>query len=197
MSILSEQVKTILSGADWDYDIPKKKLFHISFNPNLPKTVTPRIPYGSDDSDVLLTKQDVIDCVNTRTKPTTECAPMRVSFSETFLGCFYGVYANVIHLLDTHPYLEFSVYEATNTNKTKWLSHRQLTSHRMVWDAHLTKEWVALSEVQLKRIGKIKFYLTDESENKKLYAYGDKTVLTKNKLAVPSRNKIKYEFTKS
>ena len=123
-------------------------LYHISFRDNLAGRWQPRLPSGMSPGG----------------KYPEPDFP-RISFSSSLDGAFRGIFPNVSHLFEAeqYPYMLFTVYSPLLTGRERLLSPTELTEQKMVWDAHVTKEWVCLDTVEMRRVGQIKIRNTNSS----------------------------------
>ena len=121
-------------------------LHHLSFLPNLPKKVLPKIPDGIDPK---------INHNCEYPEPLTE----RICFSSTIEGCFRALYPNVCHFFEKHhyPYIDIFQYQAIFKGGERYLPPEVLTSLRFVWDAHITKEYWVLDPVKIKKVAHLRF----------------------------------------
>jgi hypothetical protein len=135
-------------------------LYHISPNASLPGTLYPRQPAeSSDDWEGCDTDEngEVI-----RERYNSECAPDRVSFSETLLGCLQATFAwNYKYFGEEVPpdsVAEFYVYQPDFKSSKRWLSPEEINKAGYTWDAIFTREWISLDPVKVKRVGIVKYH---------------------------------------
>ena len=149
---------------------------HLSFNPDLPKTLKPRQPDGTTDLKE-----------KTKSKSTFyEDLPDRVSFAPSVINAWLAIYPNVSKFFEEngYPYLYMYLYEGKPDKKTKYLSPDYLKDN--LWDYHLTKELVVLSPIVIIKVAKIKIYNPFDSKGK---LPKEKEVLVK-----PYGNKVRKEI---
>ena len=134
-------------------------LYHISPNPNLPSILYPRQPSEVGDEEPC-PKDKSGKFI--RERYTAECAPPRVSFSETLLGCLQATFAwNQEYFGEDVPadsVADFHVYSPVYKSSKRWMSPDEITEAGYTWDAWFTKEWISLDPVKVKRIGMVRYY---------------------------------------
>lgn len=133
-------------------------LYHITFDPNLPKVLYPQLPAGGEDPDGV--GDDVPKW------PYPEPSIPRVSFSDTLVGALRGVYPNWAHLLEESHTITFWVYRADPKPNHPFYSPRALASFRHVHDALITGEHITTSPIAVSRIGQ--FSATIDPNSKRL-----------------------------
>lgn len=135
---------------DFSVKIPKTddKLYHISFDPNLPEIVKPMLPAGSEMGE----------------GEYPETLPARFSASPSPELCFRAVYPNISQLLErsNEKEITFTLYEV-KTGKVKY-TPLDLIVNSHVHDAHVTLEHVFTAPVFIKKVGKITFKNTSNDE---------------------------------
>ncbi len=135
---------------DYDFEINpgklQRRLFHISFDNNLPDVIRPKLPAGSELPE--------------GTYP--ERLPARFSASPSVELCFRAIYPNVAHLLEgvDEDTIIFSVYEVMNPKPDYKPS--DLIEGNYVHDAHVTLEHVFLKPVHIKKVGTVEFLNTSD-----------------------------------
>lgn len=155
-------------------------LYHISFKKISTATWQPKLPDGSVDSP---TKDP--------TGKYPEPSVPRICVAETLTGCFYAVYPNVSQYFEKHnyPHMDFYFYRATiDSNTVKW-GPRRLTSRRLVWDAHVTREHVLLTPTKMTLVGKVRFFNTTKDEWVKTNPFDDSN-MPEHDVAPPAKYKI-------
>lgn len=135
---------------DFSVRIPKTddKLYHVSFDPNLPEVIKPRLPARSEVGKAIY----------------PEKLPPRFSTSPTPELCFRAIYPNISQLLEerNEKEIKFYLYEVV-TGKVKY-TPLDLIANRHVYDAHVTLEHVFTTPVFIKRVGKVTFKNTSDDE---------------------------------
>ena len=136
----------------------KYPLFHISFRGDLDGEWEPKLPDGTD-----LTKQ---------TKYTETELP-RICFSPSIEQCFQAVYPNISFYFETKkfPYMDFYVYQLDTSVKV--VTPDILTKERMVHDAHITGEHIAITKSQVNLIGKVRINNTAGCPDLHYHPYDD------------------------
>lgn len=131
-------------------------LYHITFDPDLPDVLIPRLPYGDSGSDTWDAEPNI----------------PRVSFSSTLEGCIRGVYPNISGIMGEHGKegVDFHVYEL-DSRKLKGVSPKELAK-RAVHDAEVTSEWWITEPAPVAYIGKITATCDWESEWLKYKPFG-------------------------
>lgn len=100
--------------------------FHLSFNPNLPKVLSPQTPAGFG--------------MEKYKEPQTR----RICVSTTIEGCFYAIYPNICNFFErlNYPYIDIYLY-AVSYEGEKIRGPEDLVKKRMVHDAMATQEhWI-------------------------------------------------------
>ena len=142
-------------------------LYHLSFNKNLPLTLKPRLPDGSD----LSSEKTVV----------SEFETPRVSFSPSIYGCLLGIYSNISQLMESpkgqKEGCEFAVYRFDPRSKARILFPEDLTEKRLVWDAHVTKEHCFLDAVDIYYCGHVIALVENSVPGLTIYPYNDKSLV--------------------
>jgi hypothetical protein len=130
-----DKLNTVLSST-------RVPLYHVSFK-QLPKTLKPRLPTGSE--------------LSVKGHHTTEPDIPRICFSESLEGAVRAVFPNIQKLAEEHGKegLEFFVYRVDKGTENSWVPPWALVDAKFVHDAEVTKEWWAMSDVDIKPDGKI------------------------------------------
>lgn len=135
--------------ADWKKarEVKPPRLFHISQEGDLDGWWTPRNPAGEPGG-----------IYNQYREPDLP----RISLAPTIRGCFSGVYPNISAKFEEEnlPYVDFHIYEPHLTGEERVITNDELTTRRMVMDAHVTGEWCIVDPVMMKHVGKIRIYNT-------------------------------------
>lgn len=122
----------------------KGKLYHISFNNKLPKTVTPQPVYATDGVKHML---------------YNERLPPRLSTSNSVIGCWRGIYANYSNLFENEPDkdkpIKIFVYEVTPHIDALLLTPETATKEWLIYDAHVTHEYSIFGDCDLKLLGEV------------------------------------------
>lgn len=120
-------------------------LIHLSFNGQLPKTLEPRLPDGTELTD----KGDL---------KVPEFDTPRVSFSTSLVGAIRAIYPNIADVVANSPdgWVEIHIYAAKYDNQ-RLIDTKQLTKDRLVWDAHLTDEVCVLDPIEVIPGGSVVF----------------------------------------
>lgn len=132
-------------------------LYHISFDDNLPKTLSPKLPdAGGEEGD------DDEEAEEWYPEP----AVPRVSFSPSVELCFRAVYPNISHLLEgtDENEITFTVYKALPTRSNKPMTPLELHEQRWIHDAFITQEHVFVKDIGIKKMGKVTFMNTSDDE---------------------------------
>ena len=118
------------------------ELYHISFDDNLPNTLTPQLPAGGDLSEP--------------EHWSTEPDIPRVCFSESIEGCVRAVYPNLTKVFENDPGdgVTFNLYRAVS-KKGRFVSPYVLDRVEAVHDVNLTDEWWSLNPIEIEPMGKI------------------------------------------
>lgn len=142
-------------------------LYHITFDPNLPKVLYPKLPAGGEDPDGVGDDAPVW--------PYPEPSIPRVSFSDTLVGALRGVYPNWVHLLEESHTITFWVYRADPKPNHPFYSPRALASSRHVHDALVTGEHTTTTPIAISRIGQFSATIdpTSKQLEYKVFGIGD------------------------
>ena len=122
----------------------KIKLYHISFNPDLPREIDP--------------DKHEFDGVDPETSAYPEQLSGRFCCSPTIIQCFQAIYPNVKHFFDKlhYPHMDFYVYMPNLTPDVKVVTPETLTKERSVHDAHVTQEYDIVSPVKIRKVALIR-----------------------------------------
>ena len=135
----------------------KSKLYHISFNGKLPKSVTPQ----SLHADVGGAPHVLYN----------ERLPPRLSTSTSVLGCWRGIYPNFSELferdVDKQKSITVFVYEATPHVDALILTPATATSEWLIYDAHVTKEHSVFGGCDLELLGEVVIANTADAPDSK------------------------------
>lgn len=116
-------------------------VYHITFDDDLPGTLHPRQPHGSEFG------------IN----KYSETLPDRVSFSPTLEKCWFGIYANISKYFEDekyqYPYLTMYVYGATILEGTQVVSKEDMKEN--LPDYHMTDEVCVTEPIDVFLIAKI------------------------------------------
>jgi hypothetical protein len=138
------------------------KLYHISFRGNLQGVWTPRNPDGHELE-----------------KPKHDSEPdlPRISCSPTIEQCFQAIYPNISHLFEVekYPYMDFYAYSPEVKATTRVLTPSELTSKRMVHDAHMTQEHCILDPVFMRLVSRVRVRNTNKHPFLNHRPFGDPT----------------------
>lgn len=120
--------------------------YHISFDDDLPETLTPKLPEGSDSEES-----------GDYPEPPTS----RISFSPSVELCFRAVYPNISHLLENskEPNITFSVY--VFYDKPIKLKPVDVED---VHDAGITLERITRVPTRIKKLGKVTIKNTSDDK---------------------------------
>lgn len=136
-----------------------KKIYHVSFNGDLPSKLRPRKPHSDK------TKED-------KESVFYEDLPPRISFASNIRRCIIAIYPNIGHFFDdpkfNYPYMDLYVYGAILTDKYKTISEDVLKKE--LNDYHITKEICLLESIVVDKVGKIRLF-NDGEDAKKIYYY--------------------------
>lgn len=141
------------------------QLFHISFNGKLEGIWDPEFNQKEDDNH-----------------PAEPVAPEdawypepnigRISVAPTIEGCFRGVWANTGSIW--YPHLNFFVYSPVFKGNERIVTPETLVKDRLVWDAHITQEYLILDKVEMKLIGEIEVVNRRMGPYLQIHPFGDK-----------------------
>ena len=118
------------------YTNPKVPLYHMSFNPKLPKILYPRQPDGIGENS----KERVL--------------PDRVSFAPTLRQCWIALFYNVPEEYRLTKEIVFNVYELDSKTPLEILDPKLVRKH--VWDSKFTDEVCVIEPAPIKHLGKVK-----------------------------------------
>lgn len=140
-------------------------LYHISFNGKLEGIWDPEFNQRDDE-----------DHPAEPVPPGEEWYPEpnlgRISVAPTIEGCFRGVWAN---LSDIHyPHMNFYVYSPVFKGKERVVTPCVLVADRLVWDAHVTQEYLILDEVEMKLVGEVQVVNRRMGPYLRIHPFGDR-----------------------
>lgn len=139
------------------------RLYHISFNKNLPLTLVPKQPDGSGEGEV-------------GDSSLAEDLPPRVCFAPSVEKCFIAIYPNISHLFEeeNNPHIDIYVYERKpeSVAEKDYMTPEHLTSNKLVHDAHITDEYVFFKPVKVERIAKVRIHKPLSSKYYACYGNG-------------------------
>lgn len=127
-----------------------KQWYHISFNPKLDLALCiPQVPSNIKEylDDIISGRAEVIDF----TKEDMDTP--RFCMAETIEGCLNGF--GKLKLLQKYPYIKLYVYR-NKYELQNYLSSEYLTTNRLVFDAHHTKEIWVTEPIHLEKVGEFK-----------------------------------------
>ena len=140
-------------------------LFHISFNGKLEGVWDPEFNQKPDENHP-----------DEPVPPGEEWYPEpsigRISVAPTIEGCFRGVWANLSKLW--YPELNFFVYSPVFKGEERVVTPETLVNDRLVWDAHITQEYLILDEVKMKLVGEIEVVNRRMGPYLMIHPFGDK-----------------------
>lgn len=144
-------------------------LYHISFNPSLPKTLYPKMPEGHvDDNNP--------EHIKKLKKPSlyTERLPGRICFAPTLEHCYRSVYAKGKKNIAKRKgdYVFYYVYILTSCNPDSLLTPEDL--HDVVWDAFNTQEHAFTEPVTIEKIGKIRVHWFPDEQMRFIHPFNNK-----------------------
>lgn len=166
------------------------KLLHISFNNKLEGVWHPKLP-ESKDSRIM--------------EGYSEPDMPRICVAPTIKQCFWAIYPNISHLIDTgpdekwHDEIYFCVYEPIYSQIKSIIGPNELSQKQWVHDAHMTDEHWILNSVYMKKINEINIKNPSKTEYQIYRPYNKKTekenqigpkninyysILNKNKLMI-------------
>lgn len=175
-----ETIKLLDSRLNAVHDNPKlPQLFHISrdvanvknLNLSLPSIIQPYIPKRikrrvDGVSAKWVPRQPIFDDFDEESDLTfdaenydpiyAERLPPRICFSDNMQGCFSGIYPNFSNIFDGRKQgdlhvMEFFVYCPLSTKDKHYYTPERLQKDRLVWDAHLTREYCTLEPTEMMR----------------------------------------------
>lgn len=118
------------------YTNPKVPLYHMSFNPKLPKILYPRQPNElSEDSD-------------------EHALQDRVSFAPTLRQCWIALFYNIPEEIRTTKDIVFDVYQLDSKKPLETLDPKLV--YKYVWDSKFTDEVCVIEPCPIKHLGKVK-----------------------------------------
>ena len=136
------------------------KVYHLSFNKDLPNVLKPKQPYGLGTNKEHFTYEDL---------------PERTSFSPTIKECWYAIYQNVKHYFNDgqykYPYLNFYVYSANITSDTKIIDEETMMAR--VHDYYKTKEVAVTEPIEVELVGKVRIYNNEDARNIYYYPFNN------------------------
>lgn len=138
-------------------------LLHLSFNPDLPTTLMPKQPQGSEHYD----PQHF----------TYEDLPPRVSFAPTIEQCWMAIYKNIDMYFDRHlfPYMDMYVYAYDGTVKSIGNVIPESVMAKRVHDYHVTGEVAYTKPVRIRKVAKVRFWNTEpQAERIEYTPFNDK-----------------------
>jgi len=130
------------------------QLYHISFNGKLAGVWDPEFNQKPDENHA----------GNEEWYPEPNLG--RISVSDSIRGCFLGVFPNVVKFFkeNKYPHMNFFVYSPVFKGDERVVTPGMLTENRMVWDAHVSQEYLILDEVQMKLVGEVEVKNTTKSK---------------------------------
>lgn len=139
-------------------------LYHLSFNESLPSILYPQLPAGYDEDS-----------------PYREFALPRISFSPTIKKCLQAIYPNVYPLFESEQGQKegciLTVYQyVPQKAQPDLLFPEDLTNHRYVWDAHITREHCFLEPVTIQYHSTIKIWIDKNDSGLTIYPYNNKNL---------------------
>jgi len=139
-------------------------LFHISFNGKLEGVWDPEFNQKPDDNHP---EEPVAEEDQWYPEPSIG----RISVAPTIEGCFRGVWANLsmIH----YPHVNYYVYSPVFKGKERVVTPDTLVKDRLVWDAHVTQEYLILDEVEMKLVGEIQVVNRRMGPYLRIHPFGD------------------------
>lgn len=156
---MSAKIQSILVK---NLEVPK--LFHISFNGKLAGVWDPEFNQKDDDTHPAVP-----------VPPGEEWYPEpsigRISVAPTIEGCYRGVWANLSNIF--YPHLNFYVYSPVFKGAERIVTPHVLVKNRLVWDAHVTDEYLILDEVEMKLVGEVQVINRSIGPYLKIHPFGD------------------------
>ncbi len=158
-------------------DIPP--LYHIMFPKDKAGTWFPKVPDGSE--------------FNAETKYTDGDLP-RISFCPTIQQCALTIWPMIEHMLANPKVglLTFQVYMPEISSSTQFISPKELTKDHLVWDAHVTEEWITLEPLEVRHVGSVHIFQPSKKdlEPNMIHPYDDK----KEPVAPAGPKKISFKW---
>lgn len=160
-------------------------LYHLSFNPDLEGTCTPRSPDGAKEGN-----QDI--------SITAESNQPRICVAPTITQCFQGIYPNVKHYFEVkkYPYLNMKLYKAILTKDTVFKTPKELTDNLEVWDAFVTEEHWILTPVEMKLVSEVRIFKHNALGRMKVHPFNDPNIDKSGEKYYVEPNIVKYIITK-
>lgn len=158
-------------------------LFHISENP-LPPLLKPRL------TDYHASVKGVEKTI------FTEAEIPHVSFAPTVYNCFTAIFMLVSKYMQSDEGIKdgifFNVYKAVPGPNTRFLSPKELSKKRYVWDAHVNQEWWSLDPINVRFCGAVKIDYDPGPDWTDFYAFDDpKSQLMERAFQPPEAFRIK------
>lgn len=146
-----------------------KELYHISFNGKLEGLWDPEFNQKPDENH-----PEVPDPNKEEWYPEPNIG--RISVAEDIQGCFTGVYPNVSKYFEVNKYpnMNFFVYSPVFKGDERVVTPGILTADRLVWDAHVTGEYLILDEVEMKLVGEVQIANTNKIPTGYTHPFNDK-----------------------
>ena len=110
------------------------KLYHLSSDANL-TMLSPKIP----------------DKLKVRNNAFEDTTISRVSFSESVYGCILGIQLSQ----DEFTTKTFYIYSPTEYNNSDWVSNHKIIQNKLVFDAHVTREWWGIRDIPVEIVGEV------------------------------------------
>lgn len=144
-------------------------LFHISFNSKLEGEWDPEFNQKEDENHPA-----VPDPAKEAFYPEPNIG--RISVAPTIEGCFVGVFPNVSKFFEEkkYPHMNFFVYSPEFAGGERVVTPETLTKDRLVWDAHVTKEYLILDKVEMRLVGELEVKNTNKSPTAYTHPFDDK-----------------------
>jgi hypothetical protein len=142
------------------------KLLHLSFNPDLEGVWTPKLPDGGVAE-------------STESEKFSEPDIPRISVAPSIKQCFWAIYPNISHLIDTksneewHDEIYFCVYEPNYSEIKSLVEPETITKNKWVHDAHMTEEYWILNPVYMRKIKEIYVKNPSRTEYQKYRPFND------------------------
>jgi hypothetical protein len=102
----------------------------------------------------------------------------RVPFCPSIDACILGLQINEKLFKNGFQYLY--VYQPKITKQTKLVNNSIIKRKKLVFDAHITKEWWCLSTIPVKYVGKVKIFNKPKKIEFKPLRVGNKELLKPN-----------------
>lgn len=145
-------------------DLNLPQLYHISFNGKLAGVWDPEFNQKEDDSHPA-------EPVAPGDEWYPEPSVGRVSVAPTIEGCFRGVWANLSSIF--YPHMNFYVYSPVFKGSERVVTPNVLVKDRIIWDAHVTQEYLILDEVEMKLVGEVQVINRRMGPYLKIHPFGD------------------------